>query len=84
MSPLGSTPVMSTRHVKDVVAPGTELEGQTTQHECLLIRNSPKDQAILETEFERNQKPDKAARMEIVSRVTLGEKEVQVSISEAR
>ena len=40
---------------------------------------SPEDQAILEVEYEKNCKPDKAARSEIVKRVTLGEKEVQVS-----
>ena len=39
---------------------------------------SPEDQKILETEYQRNPKPDKAARMEIVSKVALGEKEVQV------
>ena len=43
---------------------------------------SPEDQAILEAEYERNSKPDKAARIDIVNRVSLGEKEVQVSKSE--
>lgn len=45
-------------------------------------RTSPEDQAILEAEYERNSKPDKAARNDIVNRVSLGEKEVQVSKSE--
>ena len=40
---------------------------------------SPEDSAILETEYEKNPKPDKAARAEIVKRVALGDKEVQVS-----
>lgn len=40
---------------------------------------SPEDHAILEGEYQRNPKPEKAARMEIVRRVALGEKEVQVS-----
>jgi hypothetical protein len=40
---------------------------------------SPEDQATLEAEYKKNPKPDKAARMEIVKRVALGEKEVQVS-----
>ena len=40
---------------------------------------SPEDHAILEAEYLRNPKPDKAARIEIVNRVALGEKEVQVS-----
>ena len=41
---------------------------------------SPQDHAVLEAEYERNPKPDKAARMDIVNRVALGEKEVQVSV----
>jgi hypothetical protein len=40
--------------------------------------DSPEDQALLEAEYLRNPKPDKAARMAIVSQVALGEKEVQV------
>ncbi|KAK5290094.1 Homeobox protein yox1 [Cryomyces antarcticus] len=40
--------------------------------------HSPEDQATLEAEFLRNSKPDKAARMEIVEKVALGEKEVQI------
>ncbi len=42
---------------------------------------SPEDQSILEAEYARNPKPDKAARMLIVDRVALGVKEVQVSMS---
>ncbi|KAJ0424041.1 hypothetical protein BJY00DRAFT_309432 [Aspergillus carlsbadensis] len=41
-------------------------------------RTSPEDHAILESEYHRNPKPDKAARASIVSRVSLGEKEVQI------
>ncbi|KAL2004330.1 hypothetical protein VTN02DRAFT_3124 [Thermoascus thermophilus] len=41
-------------------------------------RTSPEDHAILEAEYRRNPKPDKAARASIVSRVALGEKEVQI------
>ncbi|KAF2397869.1 hypothetical protein EJ06DRAFT_532869 [Trichodelitschia bisporula] len=41
-------------------------------------RTSPEDQKILEAEYARNSKPDKAARMAIVSKVALGEKEVQI------
>ena len=40
--------------------------------------NSPEDQAFLEAEYQRNPKPDKAARKHIVDQVALGEKEVQV------
>ncbi|KAF2203218.1 hypothetical protein GQ43DRAFT_438989 [Delitschia confertaspora ATCC 74209] len=41
-------------------------------------RTSKEDEEILKAEYLRNPKPDKAARMEIVSKVALGEKEVQV------
>ena len=40
--------------------------------------NSPEDQKILEDEFSRNPKPDKASRLEIIKKVALGEKEIQV------
>jgi hypothetical protein len=40
--------------------------------------NSPEDQKILEDEFARNPKPDKASRLEIIKKVALGEKEIQV------
>jgi hypothetical protein len=39
---------------------------------------SPEDCAVLETEYQKNPKPDKATRASIVSRVSLGDKEVQV------
>ncbi|ODH26755.1 hypothetical protein ACO22_04440 [Paracoccidioides brasiliensis] len=41
-------------------------------------RTSPDDQKILEAEYHRNPKPNRAKRAEIVNRVTLGEKEVQI------
>ncbi|KAI4729189.1 hypothetical protein E4T49_02954 [Aureobasidium sp. EXF-10728] len=41
-------------------------------------RTSPDDQKILEEAYAKNSKPDKATRMDIVSRVALGEKEVQI------
>ncbi|MCJ1474382.1 hypothetical protein MMC13_003040 [Lambiella insularis] len=41
--------------------------------------HSPADHAILEAEYSRNPKPDKVARAEIVERVALNDKEVQVS-----
>ncbi|KAL8739847.1 MAG: hypothetical protein Q9190_007392 [Brigantiaea leucoxantha] len=43
-------------------------------------RTSPEDQAFLEAEYQRNPKPDKAARKHIVDQVALGEKEVQPSL----
>ena len=44
-----------------------------------LFLYSPKDQATLEAEYKLNPKPNKAARAEIVEKVDLNEKEVQVS-----
>ena len=51
------------------------------ENKCLFTHRfcSPEDHAILEAEYQRNSKPDKAARNDIVNRVALGEKEVQVS-----
>lgn len=39
---------------------------------------SPEDQKILEDEFASNPKPDKASRLDIIKKVALGEKEIQV------
>ncbi|KAF1965977.1 hypothetical protein BU23DRAFT_560668 [Bimuria novae-zelandiae CBS 107.79] len=41
-------------------------------------RTSKEDEEILKTEYAKNPKPDKAARIEIVGKVALGEKEVQI------
>jgi hypothetical protein len=41
--------------------------------------SSATDKAILEAAYTANPKPDKAARLDIVNRVSLNEKEVQVS-----
>ncbi|EXJ77157.1 hypothetical protein A1O3_10315 [Capronia epimyces CBS 606.96] len=41
-------------------------------------RTSPQDHAILEAAYQKNSKPDKAERAQIVSQVELGEKEVQI------
>lgn len=65
-------------HVRDVGergTPSTFCRG----YRRLISNSSPEDQATLEAEYEKNSKPDKAARAEIVKRVALGEKEVQVS-----
>ena len=40
--------------------------------------DSPEDHTILEAAYQENSKPDKSERIEIVKRVTLSEKEVQV------
>ena len=39
---------------------------------------SPEDQAILEAAYQTNPKPDKAERTELLSKVSLGEKELSV------
>lgn len=45
--------------------------------------SSAKDKAILEAAYNANPKPDKAARLDIVKRVSLNEKEVQVRVPRA-
>lgn len=42
--------------------------------------SSKEDEEVLKAEYAKNPKPDKAARIEIVSKVALGEKEVQVGL----
>ncbi|KAJ5953166.1 hypothetical protein N7454_000062 [Penicillium verhagenii] len=59
----------------------TSLHESTTS--CWLAksdaeRGNPEDHAILETEYLKDPKPDKVARANIVNRVSLGEKEVQI------
>ena len=41
---------------------------------------SKEDEDILKSEYLKNPKPSKAARLEIVKKVALGEKEVQVRL----
>ncbi|KAI9670016.1 MAG: hypothetical protein M1831_007052 [Alyxoria varia] len=41
-------------------------------------RTSPRDQAVLEAEFQKNPKPSKASRRDIIERVSLDEKAVQI------
>ncbi|WPH02586.1 Hypothetical protein R9X50_00545100 [Acrodontium crateriforme] len=41
-------------------------------------RTSAEDQAVLEAAYQRNPKPDKTARQQLVEQVALGEKEVQI------
>ena len=63
----------------------TRYNQHNIRHEDCLFTNclrSPEDHAVLEAEYKKNPKPDKAARVAIVSRVALGEKEVQVSAIE--
>ena len=55
-----------------------------THHADRKQRHSPEDQAVLEAEYRRNPKPDKAARLEIAKRVALGEREVQVCSTRLR
>ena len=48
------------------------------QHQLTTLSYSKEDEEILKAEYLKNPKPDKAARMDIVGKVALGEKEVQV------
>jgi hypothetical protein len=50
-----------------------------TPHRNALTSHSKEDEEILKAEYLRNAKPDKAARLDIVRKVALGEKEVQVN-----
>jgi hypothetical protein len=42
------------------------------------VMHSKEDEDILKAEYLKNPKPDKAARLDIITKVALGEKEVQV------
>lgn len=65
------------RHLVNAVEDGLLL---TKSCRC----SSAKDKAILEAAYNANPKPDKAARLDIVKRVSLNEKEVQVRVSRAQ
>ncbi|KAF2429141.1 hypothetical protein EJ08DRAFT_650568 [Tothia fuscella] len=65
----------SPEQIRDSTAADAENKNNSRQKRR---RTSPEDQRILEEEFQRNSKPDKTARMAIVTRVALGEKEVQI------
>ncbi|TVY47268.1 hypothetical protein LOCC1_G002097 [Lachnellula occidentalis] len=56
----------------------TRLDNYINYGPWLTLYHSPSDQAILEAEYKLNPKPSKAARAEIVEKVTLNEKEVQI------
>ena len=47
---------------------------------CIDYGISPRDHAILESAYQKNSKPDKEERLNLVRQVNLGEKEVQVSL----
>ncbi|KXT10435.1 hypothetical protein AC579_7875 [Pseudocercospora musae] len=67
-------------------APASEVVGTTLQQSfdnrsfCRQKRRrtSPQDQVILEAAYKNDPKPDKAARLELVKHISLGEKEVQI------
>ncbi|TAQ83070.1 hypothetical protein B7494_g8606 [Chlorociboria aeruginascens] len=65
------------------IIPGSKEEArgeseQRTENKQKRKRTSPKDQSTLEAEYKQNPKPNKAARAEIVKKVDLNEKEVQI------
>ena len=57
--------------------PGSLLRDVPRLNKCL-SSTSPQDQMILEAAYKNDPKPDKAARLELVKQIPLGEKEVQV------
>lgn len=71
-----------TRYISQFCRPGTGVLVRvcTSGLTIDVPQHSPEDHAILEAEYQQNPKPDKAARANIVSRVSLGEKEVQVRL----
>ncbi|KAE9965316.1 hypothetical protein EG328_009819 [Venturia inaequalis] len=75
----GSSPtafvVYSPTNLKDKLDVNSESKTAPRQKRR---RTSPEDQKILEEEFARNPKPDKPSRLEIVKKVALGEKEIQI------
>ncbi|KAK2735919.1 hypothetical protein FQN57_001059 [Myotisia sp. PD_48] len=67
--------VHSNTTLSDDLPPRADNKAYTRQKRR---RTSPEDHAILELEYRRNPKPDKVTRANIVSRVSLGDKEVQI------
>ncbi|QDS76039.1 hypothetical protein FKW77_005297 [Venturia effusa] len=67
--------VISPDSLKDNPNPNSEDKTAPRQKRR---RTSPEDQKILEAEFAHNPKPDKPSRLEIVKKVALGEKEIQI------
>ncbi len=55
-----------------------------TDLQTLTLSCSREDFAVLETEYQKNARPDKATRLDIVQRVSLTEKEVQVRAEEEK
>ncbi|MCJ1402280.1 hypothetical protein MMC11_005500 [Xylographa trunciseda] len=67
--------VQSQDSLSDDLPPGLEHHERVRSKRK---RTSAADHAILEAEYQRNSKPDKTARIEIVRRVALNDKEVQI------
>jgi Homeodomain len=57
----------------------TEQDDSSLSNRQKRRRTSPQDHALLEAAYQRNSKPDKNERLELVSQVALDEKEVQVT-----
>ncbi|CAG8950338.1 hypothetical protein HYFRA_00006831 [Hymenoscyphus fraxineus] len=69
----------SVHRSSSVMGDGAEVSAENrTGSKQRRKRTRPEDQAILEAEYKRNPKPNKAARADIVEKVTLNEKEVQI------
>ncbi|KAJ9614558.1 Homeobox protein yox1 [Cladophialophora chaetospira] len=54
------------------------LPGEASGVKAKRRRTSPQDHVVLEAAYQKNSKPDKVQRAQIVAQVSLGEKEVQI------
>lgn len=62
----------------------TEQDDATSSSRQKRRRTSPQDHALLEAAYQRNSKPDKNERLELVSQIALDEKEVQIWLQNRR
>ncbi|KAF2822269.1 hypothetical protein CC86DRAFT_373417 [Ophiobolus disseminans] len=67
--------VHSQETVANKMPPGVDNKALARQRRR---RTSKEDEDVLKAEYLKNPKPDKAARLEIITKVALGEKEVQI------
>jgi hypothetical protein len=75
---LGTNLERATGAISASVYPTKATPPTSTLHRLTTIACSKEDEDVLKAEYLINPKPDKTARLEIVNKVALGEKEVQV------
>ncbi|RDA83774.1 hypothetical protein CP532_5182 [Ophiocordyceps camponoti-leonardi (nom. inval.)] len=76
-SSLSSSPCLSWPMAGDAPEPGPDTD-RAKHPKGRRKRTAAKDKAILEEAYQNNPKPDKQARLAVVDRVSLNEKEVQI------